>query len=201
MFSKNNKKMIIQKEQEKINYYGIKKFNAGTASVLIAAGFAFLGGGSALASNDAPATIANTETVNNNVIANKEEVSTTTPAKANKTNLSAAIARVQEAIANARVTEKTASVIEDSKAELVKAQALEGSEVATQGEVDRETVALSFCILSNTNAFEDSSTVNVSTSDCWMSERDTTCCAFDNNSFAAVIVAVVFSVSFTFTNN
>ena len=142
MFSKNNKKMIIQKEQEKINYYGIKKFNAGTASVLIAAGFAFLGGGSALASNDAPATTTNTETVNNNVTANKEEVSTTTPAKANKTNLSAAIARVQEAIANARVTEKTASVIEDSKAELAKAQALEGSEVATQGEVDRETVAL-----------------------------------------------------------
>ena len=142
MFSKNNKKMIIQKEQEKINYYGIKKFNAGTASVLIAAGFAFLGGGSALASNDAPATIANTETVNNNVTATKEEVSTTTPAKANKTNLSAAIARVQEAIANARVTEKTASVIEDSKAELATAQALEVSEVATQGEVDRATVAL-----------------------------------------------------------
>ena len=142
MFSKNNKKMIIQKEQEKINYYGIKKFNAGTASVLIAAGFAFLGGGSALASNDAPATIANTETVNNNVTATKEEVSTTTPAKANKTNLSAAIARVQEAIANARVTEKTASAIEDSKAELATAQALEASEVATQGEVDRETVAL-----------------------------------------------------------
>ena len=142
MFSKNNKKMIIQKEQEKINYYGIKKFNAGTASVLIAAGFAFLGGGSALASNDAPVTIANTETVNNNVTATKEEVSTTTPAKANKTNLSAAIARVQEAIANARVTEKTASAIEDSKAELATAQALEASEVATQVEVDRETVAL-----------------------------------------------------------
>lgn len=104
MYSKNNKKMIIQKEQEKINYYGIKKFNAGTASVLIAAGFAFLGGGSALASNDAPVTITNTETVNNNVTATKEEVSTTTPEKANKTNLSAAIARVQEAITNARVT-------------------------------------------------------------------------------------------------
>ena len=43
MYSKNNKKMIIQKEQEKINYYGIKKFKVGTASVLIAAGFAFLG--------------------------------------------------------------------------------------------------------------------------------------------------------------
>ena len=142
MYSKNNKKMIIQKEQEKINYYGIKKFNAGTASVLIAAGFAFLGGGSALASNDAPVTITNTETVNNNVTANKEEVFTTTPAKANKTNLSAAIARVQEVIANARVTEKTASAIEDSKAELARAQALEASEAATQGEVDRETVAL-----------------------------------------------------------
>ena len=41
MYSKNNKKMIIQKKQEKINYYGIKKFKVGTASVLIAAGFAF----------------------------------------------------------------------------------------------------------------------------------------------------------------
>ena len=43
MYSKNNEKMIIQKKQEKINYYGIKKFKIGTASVLIAAGFAFLG--------------------------------------------------------------------------------------------------------------------------------------------------------------
>ena len=43
MYSKNNKKMIIQKKHEKINYYGIKKFKVGTASVLIAAGFAFLG--------------------------------------------------------------------------------------------------------------------------------------------------------------
>ena len=43
MYSKNNEKMIIQKKQEKINYYGIKKFKVGTASVLIAAGFVFLG--------------------------------------------------------------------------------------------------------------------------------------------------------------
>uniref|UniRef100_UPI0028E30880 YSIRK-type signal peptide-containing protein n=1 Tax=uncultured Gemella sp. TaxID=254352 RepID=UPI0028E30880 len=142
MFGKNNKRMIIQKEQEKINYYGIKKFNVGTASVLIAAGFAFLGGGSALASNDASVSATNTETVNNNVTANKEEVSTVTPAKANKANLSAAIARVQEAIAKAGVSEKTASVIEDAKVELATAQTLEASEVATQAEVDRETVAL-----------------------------------------------------------
>ena len=142
MFSKNNKKMIIQKEQEKINYYGIKKFNAGTASVLIAAGFAFLGGGSALASNDT-AINATSETENNNLVtANKEEVSTTTPVKVNKTNLSAAIARVQEAIANAGVTEKTASAIEDAKAELATAQALEVSEVATQAEVKKVTVEL-----------------------------------------------------------
>ena len=142
MYSNNNKKMIIQKEQEKINYYGIKKFNAGTASVLIAAGFAFLGGGSALASNDAPASLTNSEAVNNNVTVNKEEASTTTTAKANKTNLSAAIARVQEAIANAGVTEKTASAIENAKAELVTAQALEASEVATQAEVNKVTVEL-----------------------------------------------------------
>ena len=142
MFGKNNKRMIIQKEQEKINYYGIKKFNVGTASVLIAAGFAFLGGGSALASNDASVSATNTETVNNNVTANKEEVSTVTPVKANKANLSAAIARVQEAIAKAGVSEKTASAIEDAKAELATAQSLEASEVATQAEVDRETVAL-----------------------------------------------------------
>ena len=142
MYSKNNKKMIIQKEQEKINYYGIKKFNAGTASVLIAAGFAFLGGGSALASNDASTTLTNTETVNNNVTANKEDVSTATPAKVNKTNLSAAIARVQEAITNAGVTEKTASAIENAKAELATAKVLEASEVVTQSEVDKATVEL-----------------------------------------------------------
>ncbi|WP_455486539.1 YSIRK-type signal peptide-containing protein, partial [Gemella sp.] len=142
MFSKNNKKMIIQKKQEKINYYGIKKFNVGTASVLIAAGFAFLGGGSALASNDASVSATNTETVNNNVTANKEEVSTVTPAKADKANLSAAIARVQAAIVKAGVSEKTASVIEDAKVELATAQALEVSEVATQAEVDKVTVEL-----------------------------------------------------------
>ena len=143
MFSKNNKKMIIQKEQEKINYYGIKKFNAGTASVLIAAGFAFLGGGSALASNDTAVNSANepaSETAATTTA--KEETPASTVAKANKANLSAAIARVQNAIAKAAVTEKTASAIEEGKAELANAQALEASETATQGEVDKATVAL-----------------------------------------------------------
>ena len=142
MYSKNNKKMNEQKQLEKVNQYGIKKFNVGTASVLVAAGFSFLGGGNALANNDTavnnanePATPAATATV-------KEETPAPTVEKANKANLSAAIARVQNAIAKAAVTEKTSSAIEEGKAELANAQALEASETATQGEVDKATVAL-----------------------------------------------------------
>ena len=143
MYSKNNKKMNEQKQLEKVNQYGIKKFNVGTASVLVAAGFAFLGGGNALASNDTAITNANepaSETVATTPA--KEETPAPTVAKANKANLSAAIARVQNAIAKAAVTEKTASAIEEGKAELANAQALEASETATQGEVDKATVAL-----------------------------------------------------------
>lgn len=44
MFSKNNTRMNNKKQFEKVNQYGIKKFNAGTASVLIASAFMFLGG-------------------------------------------------------------------------------------------------------------------------------------------------------------
>ena len=50
MYSKNNQNMINRKKQQKINYYGIKKFKIGAASVMVAAGFVFLGG-SALANN------------------------------------------------------------------------------------------------------------------------------------------------------
>ena len=143
MYSKNNKKMNEQKQLEKVNQYGIKKFNVGTASVLVAAGFAFLGGGNALASNDTAVNNANepaSETAATTPA--KEETPAPTVAKANKANLSAAIARVQNAIAKAAVTEKTASAIEEGKAELANAQALEASETATQGEVDKATVAL-----------------------------------------------------------
>ena len=74
MYSKNNEKMIIQKKQEKINYYGIKKFKVGTASVLIAAGFAFLGANALASDNtennstlavDKTSQDANINTVNN----------------------------------------------------------------------------------------------------------------------------------------
>ena len=143
MYSKNNKKMNDQKQLEKVNQYGIKKFNVGTASVLVAAGFAFLGGGNALASNDTAVNNVN-EPASETAVTTpaKEETPTPTVAKANKVNLSAAIARVQNAIAKANVTEKTASAIEEVKAELANAQALEASETATQGEVDKATVAL-----------------------------------------------------------
>ena len=143
MYSKNNKKMNDQKQLEKVNQYGIKKFNVGTASVLVAAGFAFLGGGNALASNDTAVTSSNepaSETAATTPA--KEEAPAPTAAKANKANLSAAIARVQNAIAKAGVTEKTTAAIEEGKAELANAQALEASETATQGEVDRATVVL-----------------------------------------------------------
>ena len=142
MYSKNNKKMNDQKQLEKVNQYGIKKFNVGTASVLVAAGFAFLGGGNALASNDTAVNNANEPATPAATATAKEETPAPTVAKANKANLSAAIARVQNAIAKASVTEKTASAIEEGKAELANAQALEASKTATQGEVDKATVAL-----------------------------------------------------------
>ena len=143
MYSKNNKKMNDQKQLEKVNQYGIKKFNVGTASVLVAAGFAFLGGGNALASDDTAVNNANESATSTAATATaKEETPAPTVAKANKANLSAAIARVQNAIAKAAVTEKTASAIEEGKAELANAQALEASETATQGDVDKATVAL-----------------------------------------------------------
>ncbi len=74
MYGKNNEQMIIQKKQEKINYYGIKKFKVGTASVLIAAGFAFLGTNAFASDNtennttvsvDKTSQDANSNTVNN----------------------------------------------------------------------------------------------------------------------------------------
>ena len=142
MYSKHNKKMNEQKQLEKVNQYGIKKFNVGTASVLVAAGFAFLGGGNALANNDTAVNNANEPATPAATATAKEETPAPTVAKANKANLSAAIARVQNAIAKAAVTEKTASAIEEGKAELANAQALEASETATQGEVDKATVAL-----------------------------------------------------------
>ena len=65
MFSKNNTKMNNKKQYEKVNHYGIKKFNAGTASVLIASAFMFLGGAAQAAdTNKQETTVAVAEKYN-----------------------------------------------------------------------------------------------------------------------------------------
>ena len=84
MFSKNNTKMNDKKQFEKVNHYGIKKFNAGTASVLIASAFLFLGGAAQAAdTNKQESTVATTE----KVAAEKptEEKAEVKPAVAEKT--------------------------------------------------------------------------------------------------------------------
>ena len=186
MYSKNNKKMIIQKEQEKINYYGIKKFKVATASVLIAAGFAFLGT-NAFASdnteNNTTVTVGKTSqdtnlnTLNNtsNGVIGKEagksskvltsdnhaQLETTTQPtqhekstqlleatqpkvekQVNKSELENSINRLQAAIEKAGTNDKTKSVLEEAKSELVSAQNLAQDSTATQEEVNRKVVEL-----------------------------------------------------------
>ena len=116
MFSKNNTTMNNKKQYEKVNHYGIKKFNAGTASVLIASAFMFLGGAAQAAdTNKQEATVAATE----KVTATEEKVETAkveTPAVAPK-------AEVKE--------EKT----EEAKAE--KATAKEVNKTALQAKINQ----------------------------------------------------------------
>ena len=164
MYSKNNKRMIIQKKQEKINYYGIKKFKVGTASVLIAAGFAFLGT-NAFASDNAenstalatdktsPDTKLNTENNTSSRLVEKDEtknlkagnVDSSQPKvdkQLNKTELENSINRLQAAIEKAGVNDKTKSFIEEAKLELASAQNLAQDSTATQEEINRKVVEL-----------------------------------------------------------
>ncbi|EER67913.1 Rib/alpha-like domain-containing protein [Gemella haemolysans] len=164
MYSKNNKRMIIQKKQEKINYYGIKKFKVGTASVLIAAGFAFLGT-NAFASDNAenstalatdkpsPDTKLNTENNTSSRLVEKDEtknlkagnVDSSQPKvekQLNKTELENSINRLQVAIEKAGVNDKTKSFIEEAKLELASAQNLAQDSTATQEEINRKVVEL-----------------------------------------------------------
>ena len=186
MYSKNNEKMIIQKKQEKINYYGIKKFKVGTASVLIAAGFAFLGTNAFASDNTENSTTvavdknsqdANLNTVNNtsNGVIEKEAAmtskvltsdnhtqleTTTQPLRDEKTTqppesaqpkvekqvskseLENSINRLQAAIEKAGVNDKTKSIIEEAKSELVSARNLVQDSTTTQEEINRKVVEL-----------------------------------------------------------
>ena len=118
--------------------YSIRKFTVGVASVAIASGLAVLSGTNVQAAEEVvnkPATESTTLKMGkNNGIKPVEEVDTS--------KLREAIVRLQDAIEKAGVTEKTESAIEDAKAELATAKALEASEVAIQAEVNKVTVEL-----------------------------------------------------------
>ena len=121
MYSKNNKKMIIQKKQEKINYYGIKKFKIGTASVLIAAGFAFLGS-NAFASDS--------QQFNSNVSVNRVEGNTNSVtneknvginSKVNSTDKKETLEKTTQQVQKDQTTQPTQPTVEKqiNKSELV----------------------------------------------------------------------------------
>ena len=115
MFSKNNIKMNNKKQYEKVNHYGIKKFNAGTASVLIASAFMFLGGAAQAADT------------------NKQEATVAATEKAAATEEKAEVAKAETpAVApKAEVKEETAvkTAAKEEKAEEIKAEKVTTKEV------------------------------------------------------------------------
>ena len=153
MFSKNNTKMNSTKQYEKINQYGIKKFNAGTASVLIASGFLFLGGAAQAAdttNQETPATTANNKTTEKvetpkAEVAEKSVESTVVKTSAVKTKLQEKIDKLNDlfvTLAGRELSETQQKLTVDAAIELNKAKDLIVSETATQGQVDAQTVAL-----------------------------------------------------------
>ena len=176
MFSKNNIKMNNKKQFEKVNHYGIKKFNAGTASVLIASAFMFLGGAAqAVDTNKQEATVATTE----KVAAEKptEEKAETKPAVAekaaevkeveaapkaeakkevNKATLQAKISQLDNlfvSLAGQELSEDKQVKTVSAAVELNKAKDLAASASATQEQVDAQVEALEAAI-NNLNKVE-----------------------------------------------
>ena len=126
MFSKNNTKMNNKKQYEKVNHYGIKKFNAGTASVLIASAFMFLGGAAQAAdTKKQEATVAATE----KAVATEEKAEVAkaeTPAVAPKAEVK------EETTVKAAVKEEKS---EETKAEKVTAK--EVNKTALQAKISQ----------------------------------------------------------------
>ena len=128
MFSKNNTKMNNKKQYEKVNHYGIKKFNAGTASVLIASAFMFLGGAAQAADT------------------NKEEATVATTEKATATEEKGEVAKVETpAVA------KTAEVKEEAPKAAAKEEKAEETkaEKATAKEVNKNALQAKISQLDN----------------------------------------------------
>ena len=154
MFSKNNTKMNSTKQSEKINQYGIKKFNAGTTSVLIASGFLFLGGAAQAAETTKQETPVET-TANDKTtekvetpkaeVAEKSAESTVVKTSAVKTKLQEKINQLNDlfvTLAGKDLSETQQKLTVDAAIELNKAKDLIVDENATQAQVDSQTVAL-----------------------------------------------------------
>ena len=150
MFSKNNLKMNSTKQSEKINQYGIKKFNAGTASVLIASGFLFLGGAAQAADTNKQETPV--ETTAKDKSTEKVETPKAEVAESIVVKTSAVKTKLQEKInslndlfvtlAGKDLSESQQKLTVDAAIELNKAKDLIVDENATQAQVDAQTVAL-----------------------------------------------------------
>ena len=154
MFSKNNLKMNSTKQSEKINQYGIKKFNAGTASVLIASGFLFLGGAAQAADTTKQETPVETTAKDKSTekvetpkaeVAEKTADSTVVKTNAVKTKLQEKINRLNDlfvTLAGKDLSETQQKLTVDAAIELNKAKDLIVDENATQAQVDAQAVAL-----------------------------------------------------------
>ena len=154
MFSKNNLKMNSTKQSEKINQYGIKKFNAGTASVLIASGFLFLGGAAQAADTTKQETPVETTAKDKSTekvetpkaeVAEKTAESIVVKTSAVKTKLQEKINRLNDlfvTLAGKDLSETQQKLTVDAAIELNKAKDLIVDENATQAQVDAQTVAL-----------------------------------------------------------
>ena len=180
MFSKNNTKMNNKKQFEKVNHYGIKKLNAGTASVLIASAFMFLGGAAQAAdTNKQEATVATTEKVaaeksteekaeTKPAVAKKDtggkeveaapkaEVKAEAKKEVNKATLQAKISQLDNlfvSLAGQELSEDKQVKTVSAAVELNKAKDLAASASATQEEVDAQVAALEAAI-NNLNKVE-----------------------------------------------
>ena len=180
MFSRNNTKMNNKKQFEKVNHYGIKKFNAGTASVLIASAFMFLGGTAQAAdTNKQEATVAATEKVaaekpteekvetepavaekatgvKEVEAAPKAEVKAEAKKEVNKATLQAKISQLDNlfvSLAGQELSEDKQVKTVSAAVELNKAKDLAASASATQEEVDAQVAALEAAI-NNLNKVE-----------------------------------------------
>ena len=150
--------MNSTKQSEKINQYGIKKFNAGTASVLIASGFLFLGGAAQAADTtkqETPVETTANDKTTEKVETPKAEVAEKTAEKSVESTVvktSAVKIKLQEKInklndlfvtlAGKDLSETQQKLTVDAAIELNKAKDLIVDENATQAQVDSQTVTL-----------------------------------------------------------